>query len=288
MKIVISGAKGFIGSNLVKVLQKVQDYKLIEIDLESGIDLTNDKDIQTIEDFDIFIHLAGLSYVPDSFSDPGRFYKMNFLSTLNALELCRKNKARMVFISTFIYGNPLYLPIDESHAPCPLNPYSQSKIIGEMLCEAYNRDFNVPAIILRPFNIYGKGQNEKFLIPSIISQIKKGAKKILLKDPTPRRDFVHISDVVKAIALIINSSNLNFETFNLASNISYSIEEITTIFKKYIKDLTFSFETTSVRKGEINETVGSYAKIKKALNWEPKIHLEEGIKILLQEENIIN
>jgi len=195
MKIAITGSRGFVGSFLSKRLIEL-NFDIVEIDLEVGYDITNWDSISTVENFDLLIHLAAKSYVPDSLKNPVEFYKTNILGTINALEMCRKLDVKIIFASSYVYGTPQYLPIDENHPVEAFNPYSQSKLIGEDLCRSYSRDFNVPAIILRPFNIYGKGQSSDFLVPLILNQAEKGIVK--LKDSRPKRDFIYIEDVVDA------------------------------------------------------------------------------------------
>ena len=280
MKVVISGSEGFIGSQLKKYLLPENNIEVDYLDIQNGQDITNIETCTALNNFDVFIHLAAKSYVPESFKTPRSFYDVNLNGTLNALELCRKYTGRMIFISSYVYGEPQYLPINEEHPLHAFNPYAQSKIIGEMLCEGYHRDFNVPCTILRPFNIYGDGQSKSFLIPSILSQIKNGNSTIHLKDPNPRRDFVHIEDVVNAIMLSIYNNHTGIIHYNIASGKSYSVFEVTEIIKKVLgptKEINFSFDSNEVRKNEILETVGSYDKINRELGWEPGISFYDGI-----------
>jgi nucleoside-diphosphate-sugar epimerase len=287
MKIVISGSEGFIGSRLKDSFKENSDIELVLLDIQKGHDLTIMETLPQLTTFDVFIHLAGLSFVPDSFRNPKQFYNTNINSTINALELCREHNAKMIFISSYVYGEPDYLPIDESHPRKAFNPYAQSKIIGEELCEGYNRDFDVPCIVLRPFNIYGVGQNETSLLPSIISQIKSGDKIIQLKDPKPRRDFVYIDDVVEAIklcALKINHFGTDIRYYNIASGKSISVYELTELITSNVDTSTklcFKFADEEKRKNEVNETVGSFKRINGDFGWKPLISLNEGLKKLL-------
>ncbi len=284
MRIAVTGSEGFIGTNLNNKLRQEYKFSVLKLDSKLGFDLCVEKTLSSIEPFEVLVHLAALSFVPDAFKNPSRFYYTNMVSTLNALELCRKHNAKMVFISSFVYGNPRYLPIDENHSISAFNPYAQSKIIGESLCEGYNRDFGLSCIILRPFNIYGPEQNDSFLLPSIVKQIKSGERIIKLKDPRPKRDFVHVEDVVNAIYLSIKKlteTSSSFEQYNVASGVSCSVLELTEIIKKVdsrYENLVFEFDSSQVRKNEVLETRGSYKKIFNDLNWEPKIPLEQGIK----------
>jgi UDP-glucose 4-epimerase len=290
MKIVISGSEGFIGKRLKTAFQSNCDDEIISLDIINGHDLCKADTLNNIKPFDVFIHLAGLSYVPDSFRTPKKFYDVNISSTLNVLELCRKFKAKMIFISSYVYGNPEYLPIDENHPLKAFNPYAQSKIIGEQLCEGYYRDFGVGCIILRPFNIYGDGQNKSFILPSIVNQIKSGKKLIKLMDPDPRRDYIHVDDVVRAIQLCSNhikETDGQLSQYNVASGKSYSVREVTELIASFgvrLKEIQFEFTPQEVRKNEVNETLGSYGKINCEIGWKPEISLAEGLKNWLGKE----
>ncbi len=284
MKLVIAGSKGFIGSNLISILPK-EKYSIFSIDIEDGIDLSRKRDLNKIPKFDVFVHLANLSYVPESYSNPESFFKINYLTTLNALELCRKNNARLIYISSYIYGKPEYLPVDEKHPVKPFNPYAQSKYLCEILCDGYLRDFGVKTTILRPFNVYGVGQNGSLLIPEIVQQLTNGLKTIKLKDASPRRDYVNVVDVAKAIKRCIDTDE-KFGKYNICSGKSYSVKEVTDIINSNLTNpVEFSF-SESDRINEVNETVGSFQKIYFDLNWKPTVSLEEGLKAIIKHKNL--
>ena len=284
MKLVVSGSKGFIGSHLLANLPE-EKYSIFSIDIEDGIDLSRKEALSKVPKFDVFVHLANMSYVPESYTNPESFFRINYLTTLNALELCRKNNARLIFLSSYIYGTPEYLPVDERHPLNPFNPYAQSKYLCEILCDGYLRDFGVKTTILRPFNVYGKGQKGKLLIPEIFQQLIDGSKTINLKDGFPRRDYINVTDVAKAIKLCIDNND-KYGTYNICSNKSYSVKEVTEIINsKLIKPVVFIF-SESDRINEVNETVGSYKKFQNDFNWSPSIPLDEGIEEITKNYNI--
>lgn len=276
--VAITGSSGFVGKYLVKKLLG-NGYRVIELDVDKGIDLLDIKSVSLINKFDIIVHLASKSFVPLSFENPYEFYHDNYCMTLNVLELAKKNKAKVIFFSSYLYGNPEYLPIDENHPLRPHNPYAQTKLISEKLCEGYNRDFKVPIIIFRPFNIYGPGQNKNFLIPSIIAQISSG--KIELNDPRPKRDFVHVSDVVNAVAAAVKFENFDFEIINLGSGKSISVKELTEKISTILDTKPQITFTNIVRNGEILDTISNIAKAKQLLKWDSQMDLESGLKELL-------
>jgi len=269
MKIVVTGSKGFIGSKLLLELEKL-NHEVFELDIADGIDISKWDNVKNIAEFDVVIHLAAISYVPKSYEIPREIFDVNINGTLNMLELCRKNGAKMIFTSSYVYGNPKYLPIDEKHPTESFNPYCQSKLIGESLCRSYNKDFGVSVIILRPFNIYGEGQNNNFLIPMIKEQIKIG-RVVKLKDSRPKRDFIHVDDVVSAYCKAVAYNKTKFEVFNCGSGCSFSVREVVEILvKKSGKEISIEF-SEEYRKNEILDTVANINKARKMLNWKPKI-----------------
>ena len=280
MKILLTGGNGFVGKALSKYL-KSKSHDIMNPGDFALFDFCDWESVRSLPESETIIHLASKSFIPDSFIDPYSFYNNNFLSTLHVLEKARVDGSRVIFFSTYVYGNPIYLPIDENHMISPLNPYTQSKIIGEQLCGAYSRDFNVPIIIFRPFNIYGPNQSSSFFIPSILSQINN--KVINLADPRPKRDFIHVDDVADAVyKSIMKESKSIFEIYNLGSGVSTSVKEIINIIIRVGHSKASISFSNQIRKGEVLETVADISKINKELCWSPKIPIENGIADLLK------
>jgi UDP-glucose 4-epimerase len=280
MIIAVTGSNGFVGKNLIASLKKGND-EIIEIDLLTGSDITNQNDCKSIPRFDVIVHLAAKIFVPNSYKLPHDFYYTNYVGTLNVLELCRKYSARIIFASSYVYGNPQYLPIDENHPLEAFNPYADSKIQGENLCRSYYKFFGVRSIIVRPFNLYGKGQHNIFLISSILEQAKNGT--INLQSSKPKRDYIYIDDMVSAYTKMIYDNNIEFEIFNIGSGISYSVREITEIINQQLNNTLDIRFTETERPNEVTNTVANIEKAKKHLDWEPKISLTEGINKYFNE-----
>lgn len=230
---------------------------------------------------DVVIHLAGKSYVPDSWNDPVLFHSINVLGTINTLEFCKRNDLSIVFLSSYLYGNPKYFPIDEKHPIGLNNPYALSKKMAEDAIRFYGEKHGIQYNILRPFNIYGKGQDERFLIPTIIKQIKnKNTNIVKLQDLKPKRDYVHVKDVVRAI--IASSMHLNNEIYNIAYGSSSSVEDIAMIVLNVCQSDKRIEGTSLSRKNEIPDCYGDFSKITKDMNWQPTIDMYEGIKEYMQ------
>ena len=282
MKILITGYSGFIGSYLQKKLEKTE-HELILVDIANGTNICDWQQVKQYEGMDVIVHLANLSFVPASYEQPKRFYETNYLSTLNMLELCRLNNAKMVFFSSYIYGHPQYQPIDENHPTQAFNPYAQTKVICESLCEGYNRDFKVPITIFRPFNIYGTGQNPDFLIPSIIQQAKTG--KIVIKDDRPKRDYIHVEDIVDAIITAIETENADksIQKYNLGSGVSYSVKEIVDMVRGLFDTEIEYICTHEIRPNDVMDTIADISKIQNELHWKPSISILEGRTKMVSE-----
>lgn len=280
MKILITGYSGFIGSYLQKRLES-SAHELILADITNGVDICDWKQVAVFDDVDIIVHLANLSFVPASYENPKRFYETNYLSTLNMLELCRLRNARMIFFSSYIYGHPEYQPIDEQHPVQAFNPYAQTKVICESLCQGYSRDFKVPITIFRPFNIYGVGQNPDFLIPSIIQQARTG--KITVKDDRPKRDYIHVSDIVEAIVAAIETKQTtdDLRTYNLGTGISFSVKEIVDLVRDLFNTEIDYLCTNEFRPNDVMDTVADISKIKNELHWSPAVSIREGLQKML-------
>ncbi len=289
MNALVTGSKGFIGSYLVKSLKK-NNVNVLEIDIKDGIDLTNweqlSDTIKKTSTIDVIFHLGAIVFVPYSLKNPRTTYLTNIIGTLNLLEIARiYDINKFIFASTYVYGHPQYLPIDENHPTQAISPYNRSKILGEELCKGYYQDYGVQSVILRPFNIYGKGQAKDFLIPSIIDQLP--TKKISLENPNPKRDYVFIDDVVSAYMKAALYNKNSFEIFNIGSGESFSVSEIV---KKILslaqsKDTVVTF-TNKIRENEISNIVADISKAKDMLKWQPKISIETGLSIMLNQTTL--
>ena len=180
--ILVTGSSGFVGRWLVNSLKKT-GFSVIKFDKEeNNRSINNWNDLKEIKNIDAIFHLAAISFIPQATKNPRLTYEINTFGTLNILELCRLNNAKLIFPSTYVYGAPKYLPIDENHPIKPQNTYAKSKFLAEELIKTYNEDYGLKSVILRFFNIYGPNQRNNFLIPLIISQLKKGKINVIFEN----------------------------------------------------------------------------------------------------------
>ena len=276
--IFITGHRGDIGS-LLKDRLELKGYQVVvqnnpQLRLEDG---NYFDDIPNPEKIDVLYHLAAKTFVPLSWDKPDEFIKSNVLGTSKVLEFCRKYNIKLIYISSYAYGIPQYLPIDENHSVLSVNPYALSKNMAEELCVFYGKNYNLKYNIIRPFNIFGSLKNKALLVPEIIEQINhKDAIKV--KDLTPKRDYLFIDDAIDFFITSINK--FTNDIYNLGSGQSYSVKQIVDTCQKVWGTQLPVISSDTVRKNEIPETKASINKAKNVFGWEPKYNLLTGLKLL--------
>lgn len=276
--ILVTGASGFIGKHLVPRLIEA-GHTVNQIDIKSG-DVADGSTWLRIPKSKVVIHLAGTTYVPLSWKKPLDYFKSNLLGTVAALNYCREQSAHLVFLSSYLYGNPTNLPISERHKLIATNPYALSKKMAEEACQFFAESYNINVTVLRVFNVYGAGQPDNFIIPSIIRQITTDDR-ICVADLEPKRDYIYVSDVVEAIMKTFDNK-IGFSTINIGSGISYSVSEVIQIIQD-IKNTNYDvLSTKDRRKDEIMNTIADISKAKKILGWEPRYTLYEGLTETLE------
>jgi GDP-4-dehydro-6-deoxy-D-mannose reductase len=278
-KIVVSGATGFVGTALTKRLRDREGCEIVPLSSSDG-DVALAHTWRALPVAEVVVHLAARTFVPDSWADPAAFLATNFTGTAQALEYCRAHRARLVFLSSYLYGNPARLPIDELAPVTAPNPYALSKKLAEETCQFYAESFGVNVTVLRVFNIYGAGQGDKFLIPSIVRQVLAGTE-IQVKDLSPKRDFLFVDDLIEAIICAIDKPQ-RFEIFNIASGTSHSVREVIDIVQRLAGRSVPVHSDEVRRQNEIMDTQGDIAKAKRVLAWAPRWTLEAGVQELLR------
>lgn len=282
MNILLIGYTGFIGKVLNEQLKKNSlNYNIFYFDSKNH----RIEDKSSLSNYDFLninhvFHLAGKSSVIESWSSTHDFFQTNVIGTINILEFCKRNKCNLTFLSSYLYGIPKSLPIYETAPLKCMNPYAQTKYLSELNCDFYAKNYNIEIVILRLFNAYGPGQSNNFLIPTIIEQtLSDKQEKLFINDLAPKRDFVYIDDIVRALIASINKKS---DTYNISSGISYSVKEIIDIVFKLTGIKKEIIEQNKIRKNEINDLYGNYDKIKKDFNWEPEVSFEFGLSKCIQ------
>jgi len=314
MRTLITGIAGFTGIHLAEyLLSKEKDSDNIDL---YGIDIVQDvskdtkpvldkaevlacdildkeetkKTIQEIKPDRIF-HLAGLTFDPDSYQSPEKFYITNVFGTINLLEAVkqlRTNPLIHIACSSAEYGLILEKenPVTETNYFRPISPYGISKLAQDMVGYQYHRNYGLRIIRTRAFNIPGPGEREDFVCSNFARQIaliEKGKQEatIYVGNLDAKRDFVDIRDVVKAYWLALDKG-ISGEVYNLCSGKAYSIGEMLNILLQMAKkDIVVKQDPERMRPSDIPLQVGSFQKFHKQTGWEPIIPLEETLKDLL-------
>lgn len=270
-KIFVTGSSGFIGTQLIK---KLKNFEVITDSINSKkIDLKKMDELIQIESSDIVIHLAAKTQKGVSWNE---YFDNNVTGTKNILEYCIQKKVKkIIFLSSYVYGNPKYLPIDENHPISPHNDYTKSKFIAEELCEKYAKEFNLNVIILRPFNIFGETLDQGFLISNLINSLNNN-KIITITNEFSKRDFLFIQDLIDLILKIIEY-DFKFEIFNVGSGKSYSFKQIVEMIEK-ISNKKLKLEFNYDEENCIKNIVADISKISDKIGWKPNISFDDGIQ----------
>lgn len=277
--VLVTGSSGFIGT---KVVKKMQNSNIIVDSINSRhIDLRNRNQVMKLNSADVVIHLGGK--IPQKGLEWNEYFDNNVIGALNILEYCMQKKVKkLIYVSTYVYGKPEYCPVDEKHPVNPHTPYSESKYIGERLCEFFCNNSDLNVTILRPFNIFGESMREGFLISNLINSLKTD-KKLAIINKNSKRDFLYVDDFVDLLVKILDY-DFKFEIFNVGSGTSYSFAQIINKIEKIATQrLNVNYEED--KSSYIDNITADISKIKKSISWMPKISLDQGLQKILHARN---
>jgi len=303
MKYVVTGGAGFIGSHLAEKL--IEDGHTVSI--VDNLNTGKEKNLESVKDkiqflkgsildyelldkmtrgVDGVFHQAALASVQDSFTKPDEYQEVNVIGTKNIFELSKKNNFKVVYASSSsVYGNPERIPIKESDAKNPFNPYAETKLKDEELAVDYVSK-GAEIIGLRYFNVFGKRQSKEYagVIKIFLDQIKKKESPIVNGDGTQFRDFVHVSDVVNANILSMNSK-IKHAFYNVGTNSSITILDLA---KSIIRSSGLELEPKfrDALEGDVDKTLSDISLIQKEIQWKPTILLEDWLKMIITSDEI--
>ena len=301
MKYVVTGGAGFIGNHISKKLVECGDFVTVIDNMNTGkkknLELVIDKinfvkgdilDIDMLEDItkdaDGVFHQAALASVQDSFDEPGKYHNVNVNGTENILKLSKKYGFKVVYASSSsVYGNPIRIPIKESDGKNPINPYAETKLKKEELAIKYSK-MGVSVIGLRYFNVFGKGQSKEYagVLKLFLECIRDKLPPKINGDGTQFRDFVHVSDVVNANIMSMNS-NITHEFFNVGTNTTITILDLA---KTIIECSGLNIEPIfgPALDGDVHQTKANIDLIKKKIGWEPSVMLVDWVKDIISSK----
>ncbi len=242
---------------------------------------------KTRDDFprrlDWVLHFGASTSIPRSFEDPFAVYANNTESTLLALEIAGLSRAPFLFMSSYVYGRPQYLPIDESHPVEALNPYMGSKIAGELISRHLGGLTGIPVVVLRGFLIYGDSRSPGRLIPDLLESARNGAP-FVLKDPTPRRDYLYIRDFAALVRAILSTEPVPAGTYNVGGGETHRNLDVAELLRR-LSPTPFALETADMpRRNDVDDISVDIRLVKRTFAWEPRYTLEEGLRELLSAD----
>ncbi|HYA86300.1 MAG TPA: NAD-dependent 4,6-dehydratase LegB [Nitrospirota bacterium] len=309
-KILITGSDGFIGSHLTEELIREGydvrafvfynsfnswgwlDHSEPEIrkflDVFAG-DIRDPHGVKrAMTGCDVVIHLAALIAIPYSYHSPDTYIDTNIKGTLNILQAARElGVEKVIHTSTSeVYGTARFVPITEEHPLQGQSPYSATKIGADNLAISFYHSFDTPVSIIRPFNTYGPRQSARAIIPTIITQIASGQRRIKLGALHPTRDFNYVADTVRGFIAAAMSDHSVGEIINIGSSYEISIADTVQLISELF-GIPIEIEIDPIRvrpnKSEVERLCANNEKAKRLLDWEPQYAGKEGLRQGLAE-----
>ena len=302
-KILITGGAGFIGSAVIAELQahghdiavidnlsfgnrdfiNVPDDRFHNVDIRDRAAMAQ---VFAAYQPDWVIHLAAIHFIPYCNQHPYESADINISGTMHVLDLAGETASvSKVFFASTAAVYPIYDDaVSETHATGPLDIYGLSKLTGERLCSEFHQRTGIKTVICRFFNAFGPNETNPHLIPEIQQQINAGKRTINLGNLTPKRDFIHTSDMARAVRMLMTADGNGIDTFNLGRGIEYSVTEIVEAFERQLGEkITIEQEQSRIRKTERMHLLADVSKLKAESGWEPEWGIDEGIATLIEQ-----
>ena len=310
MRVLVTGADGFIGSHLTEALVRAgHDVKAFALYNSFGTwgwldrcapDVRGNFQVftgdvrdpfgvrESMRGCDAVLHLAALIGIPYSYHSPSSYVETNISGTLNVVQAARDlGLQRVIHTSTSeVYGSARFVPITEEHPLQGQSPYSASKIGADHIALSYYLSFGTPVTVIRPFNTYGPRQSARAVIPTIISQIASGMRSIQLGALTPTRDFNFVSDTVAGFMAALECEASNGQVINLGSNCEISVEDTANMIAQIMSaDVTWVSDEQRLRPAhsEVERLWADNSKAAALMGWRPQYGGLQGLRKGLTE-----
>ena len=309
-KVLVTGADGFIGSHLVERLvregadvrafvfynsfnswgwlDRCDDDVRDKFEIFQG-DIRDPNGVRTaMRDCDTVFHLAALIAIPFSYHSPDAYVDTNIKGTLNVVQAARDLEVRRVLQTSTseVYGTARYVPIDEEHPLHGQSPYSASKIGADQIAISFHRSFELPLVVVRPFNTYGPRQSARAVIPTIITQILAGDDRVKLGALTPTRDFSYVADTVSGFLTLADCEAALGEVVNLGSGFEISIGDTAELIAETLgRKIEIVADNQRLRPSasEVERLFSATDKVQALTQWQPEFDGLDGFKRGLSE-----
>lgn len=302
--VLVTGGGGFIGSHLVELLvaEGARTRALVRYNsrnergsldwIERGVAAEVEvvagelRDVESVtravQGAEVVLHLAAQIAIPYSYVNPRDFYEVNVLGTLNVAQAClAAGVERVVHTSTSeVYGSAQQVPITERHPLEPQSPYAASKLAADKLMDSWHRSFDLPVVVLRPFNTYGPRQSARAIIPTIVSQAIAG-ETLRLGALHPRRDLTFVTDTAAGMMAAATAPDAVGRTVQLGTGEAVSVGEIVHAVGEVMgRELVPELDPVRVRpqNSEVQLLLSDPALARSVLGWEPVVSLRDGLR----------
>lgn len=302
MKILVTGAAGFIGSHVVEVLLEAgfsvrafvwynsrnswgwlddlaprEGLKVVSGDIRDLDSVT-----RAVDGCDGVFHLAALIGIPYSYESPLAYLRTNVEGTYNVLQAARMAGTPQVLVTSTseTYGSAQYVPMDESHPVVAQSPYAASKVAADQLALSFHRSFGLPVKVVRPFNTYGPRQSARAVIPTIVAQVTAGVSPIRLGNLTPTRDLTFVTDTARGFLEVFRAPGLVGEVTNVGMNEETSVEQLVRLVARQVgRDVEVAADPERVRPdaSEVTRLRCDNTKVLTRTAWRPAYTLERGL-----------
>jgi len=305
MKLLVTGADGFIGSHLAEALVRrghavrafVQynsfgsrgwldgcDARLAaKMQFIAGDVRDPHQVAEAVEGCEAVLHLAALIAIPFSYHAPDAYVETNVKGTLNVLQAARRHGVKRVLHTSTseVYGTARAVPITEDHPLQAQSPYAATKAASDLLALSFHASFNLPVCVVRPFNTFGPRQSARAVVPTVISQIAAGSRKVRLGSLHPTRDFNYVSDTVHGFIAALESDAGVGEVVNLGSGYEISIGDLARLIGEVMNaDVAVELDPERVRPAasEVDRLCASNEKAHRLFGWKPELAGREGLR----------
>jgi len=303
-RVAVVGGAGFIGSHVVQELLSEGSDVLVLDDLFAGkeefvpeevqfekLDIVEDDIGSTLSEFDpdALVHLAAIHYIPYCNDHPEEAVDVNTMGTRRVLEAARNfdNLEAVTFASSAAVYPPREGPNKEASELGPMDIYGKTKLLGEDLLELFYEETGVPSTALRLFNVYGNRETNMHLIPAVLEQVEEEETSIELGNMTPKRDFIHVTDVARAFTTALKSFEGGFDSFNVGTGVEHSVRDVAEmIIDASGKRLDIEQDQDRVRESDRPFLQADVSKIQSELGWQPEVTFENGVTRLV--DNYLN
>lgn len=301
--VLVTGGAGFIGSRFVKDLSETDanvvavdncfagDPTLVPDDVRlERVDIRSDEFeelVATVEP-DAIVHLVALHYIPYCNEHPEEAFDVNVMGTRNLLSAARElpDLDTLIFASSAAVYPPRKGPNSETSVTGPTDIYGRTKLIGEDLTELFAEQTDTTAVAARLFNVYGPNETNEHLIPAVLKQVRDGKREIELGNLTPKRDFIHVSDVADALGTLLRNADAGYSVYNVGTGTEYSVREVVEKTSEALgEDIEITQDDDRVRESDRPHLQADISRMRADFGWEPDVDFVDGLSALLRQDD---